>query len=136
MFRLLFLLGSLLKSPIAEEYSKESYISLENKTTDLVTDIRITGCYDGKAHESTGMGAPEGEALGGGSVTLCIHKDSESKKKNLSDYSITVSVTDKNGNTFDVDTIAFPLEFGTDFQFELTHENNSFVVSNNKYAKG
>jgi len=119
---------SLLNNPVGEEYADVSYISLENKVIDIVTGVNITAYFDGKQYDSQGMTSSDGEVFNGGTVTLFVHKDEEIKDKDLKKFSIKVTVTEKNGSTVDVDAIAFPLELGKDYQFELTYQNGTYLV--------
>lgn len=47
---------------------------------------------------------------------------------NLEDFAIEVSVTEDNGDVYELERLNIPLTLGKDFFFELTYKNGSYGI--------
>jgi len=133
----------LIRNPIAEEYGRESYIRVENKCPDKAAAVSVAACAEGITFSATDI---TDKASNTTAQTFRVRKEdflkSDDKKsfglseETLKSYSASFSVIQTDGGEIDVEKSEFQLEFGADYQFELSYENGAYVIGQVDIAAG
>ena len=113
---------------IAEEYSGESYICIDNKVENRITSIGATWYIDNESFGSTGVINADNTILGEESIQLCIKKTDVPEDIDLEKFAAKIEVTEVSGKTVEVTTLKFPLEFGEDYFYELRYEGDDYFI--------
>jgi len=113
---------------IAEEYGRETYICIDNKVKDRIISIGATWYIDNESFGSTGVINADNTILGEESIQFCIQKEDVPEGSDLNKFAAKIEVTETSGETVQVDTLQFPLEFGKDNFYELMYEDGDYFI--------
>ncbi len=113
---------------IAEEYSGESYICIDNQAANRITSIGATWYIDNESFGSTGVINADNTNLGEENIQLGIKETDVPKDSDLEKFAAKIEVTEVSGETVEVTTLQFPLEFGRDYFYELRYENDEYLI--------
>ena len=116
------------RTSISEEYSKESYIIISNKVMDRLTSIGVTWYIGDTVIGSTGMVHADNSLIKDEDIGFVIPIEEVPAGANLEDFAIEVSVTEDNGDVYELERLNIPLTLGKDFFFELTYKNGSYGI--------
>lgn len=113
---------------IAEEYSREACICIDNKVENRITSIGVTWYIDNESFGSTGAINADNTILGEESIQFGIQKDDVPEGMDLEKFATKIEVTEVSGKTVEVDTLQFPIEFGEDYYYELRYEDGDYFI--------
>ena len=113
---------------IAEEYGRETYICIDNKVKDRIISIGATWYIDNESFGSTGVINADNTILGEENIQLCINKADVPEDIDLEKFAAKIEVMEVSGETVEVTTLQFPLEFGRDYFYELRYENDEYLI--------
>lgn len=130
LFAVLFcgLTACSIPNAIAEEYNRESYLCIDNKVENRITSIRATWYIDDESFGSSGVINVDGTILGEKSLQFGIKKEDVPEDSDLEKFAAKIEVTKVGGETVEVATLQFPLEFGQDYFYELRYEENEYFL--------
>ena len=113
---------------IAEEYSCESYLCIDNKVENRITSIGATWYIDNESFGSTGVINADHTILGKESLQFCIGKEDVPEDSDLEKFAAKIEITEESGETVEVAMLQFPLEFGQDYFYELRYEEGEYLM--------
>ena len=113
---------------IEEEYSHESYLCIDNKVENRITSIGATWYIDNESFGSTGVINADNTNLGEENIQLGIKETDVPKDSDLEKFAAKIEVTEVSGETVEVTTLQFPLEFGRDYFYELRYEGDDYFI--------
>ena len=113
---------------IAEEYSKETYIRIENIPKDTILGMNMKVMDGGNVCETQEMQMASEKSTGKGDVTFRINKEELPEGTDFSTLCAVVSVLEKDGSEFEVAGGTLLFEFGTDYWYELMFENGKYYL--------
>ena len=113
---------------IAEEYSREAYLCIDNKVENRITSVGVTWYIGNEAFGSAGMVNADHTILGEESLQFGIKKEDVPEDSDLEKFAAKIEVTEVGGETIEVATLQFPLEFGQDYFYELRYEEGEYLM--------
>lgn len=113
---------------IAEEYSREACLCIDNKVENRIISIGATWYIGNDSFGSAGMVNADHTILGEESLSFCIKKEDVPEGSDLEKFAAKIEVTEVGGETVEVATLQFPLEFGRDYFYELRYEEDEYLM--------
>lgn len=103
-------------------------INIKNEAAEQLKSIGITYCIGEEALGTLGVEHADGSPLGNDGLAFILTKEDIPDGTDLSKFRMEVSVTDAEGQTYDVCTLAFVPEFGEEYHFLLKSEDGSYSL--------
>ena len=130
LFAVLFcgLTACSISNAIEEEYSRESYLCIDSKVENRITSVGVTWYIGNEAFGSAGMIDADHTILGEESLQFGIKKEDVPEDSDLEKFAAKIEITEKSGETVEVATLQFPLEFGQDYFYELRYEEGEYLM--------
>jgi len=113
---------------IEEEYSHESYLCIDNKVENRIFAVCATWYIDNESFGSAGVINADYTTLGEESIQLCIKEADVPEGSDLEKFAAEIEIAEVSGKTVEVATLQFPLEFGSDYFYELRYENDEYLI--------
>lgn len=112
---------------IEEEYSRESYLCIDNKVENRIFAVCATWYIDNESFGSAGVINADYTTLGEESIQLCIKEADVPEGSDLETFVAEIEIAEVSGKTVEVATLQFPLEFGRDYFYELRYEDGEYL---------
>ena len=113
---------------IAEEYSRESCLCIDNKVENRITSVGVTWYIGSDSFGSAGMVNADYTILGEESLQFGIKKEEVPEGSDLEKFAAKIEITEESGETVEVATLQFPLTFGQDYFYELRYEEGEYLM--------
>ena len=103
-------------------------INIKNEAAEQLKRIGVTYCLGDEALGTLGVEHADGSPLGNDSLAFCLTKEDIPADADLSDFRMGVSVTNADGATYDVCSLAFAPEFGKEYDFILKSADGCYSL--------
>lgn len=114
--------------PAVNGQKDEIQINIQNDTAEQLKRIGITYCIGEETLGTIGVENADGSLLGNDALAFCLTKEDIPDDADLSEFRMEVSVTDADGETYDVSSLSFVPEFGEEYHFVLKSMDGCYLL--------
>ena len=114
--------------PEPETGTDDIGIRVTNEAGDNIAGMGVDWYVADQCIKSTGMQPADGGTIGEEPVEFDVTGDEVPEDANLNEFGVRFNVKNKKGVEFDICTLYFPVEPGSEYSFEIRDEDGSYAV--------